>query len=1163
MLPVASTAFCEENKLDSYVSRVTIGALMNPPLDRPFDAPAEISRPKLRVLGRRFLTACSLAFLVLLGGIQNGSGFALNGFSWPYGSPINIHLQLTGPPVPLQDGSASWNASAADALAIWNQYLDKTPFVEGAGAAPSGGDGVNSAFFSGTMYGEAFPAGVLAVTIYYSSSGSTFSETDVIFNDGIQWDSYRGPVQVSGGTPTFDLHRVALHEFGHVLGLSHPDQHQQNVHAMMNSIISNLDHLTDDDIAGARSIYRPKLTSSLFPPAGRSGDHFVYRVTANNSPTSYSATGLPSGLQLDAGTGLISGACRTSGTFPVDVTVQGASGIASGRVQIVITPLPITSSSLTHVPIGDSFSYQILAENNPTSYDATGLPAGLALNTTTGLISGSPQVTGTFAIRLIARSAISEAAGNMTLAVGAPRITSPSRPPPVEVGEPFSYQITATVSPTGFAVSNLPPGMHCDPATGLISGSSTVPGFFSVLLTVQTPHGNAFGSVGIEILTPRITSPSSPPAVDIGNSFSYQITASGRPTSYSAIGLPAGLQIDTASGLISGIPTLSGFHTITVIAHGSRGDLSMQVHIFVTKLYTGDTPAARIPVPSLQALVADPHRPRVYTATSNAIWVIDAQSLAVIKTIAVPFTPADLSVSVDGSKLWVATLGTAILGRIDLENLSVLASLPIAEPGHQVREGLDQRLYLSSSYGSGVAQIDGVTGALQARFNPETQGAPSRCTMEISPDRKFLFVGNFSSVDPRLARYDISTGTPALAQSVPAPEANGQGSLSVSHSGQLVSYGDAQSKPVRSAADLNVVLNSFSSPGNFLGSAAFAADDTLIFQSIRPPTDGTQNKIAVLDTSTWQVVRTLTLPEVGRGLARMVVDKTNSHLFTYTSWGGFVTPPDLLAYPVHPTVSTITPAPKSLLNVSTRLRSQGGENVLIGGFIITGAEPKKLALRAIGPSLPLMGKLADPVLELYDGTPTLIGQNDNWNAHRADVLATGIPPADEREAVIPATLQPGSYTVVVRGLNSLSGVALVEAYDLTSDSNSKLANISTRGKVESGDNVMIGGFIIGGNEETAVVVRAIGPSLTNFGIAGALADPTLAVHDSNGALLAQDDDWRVEREQQLIGSGLAPTHDREAAMRLSLQPGAYTAVVRGKDNGTGVGLVEIYNLDAN
>jgi hypothetical protein len=252
-----------------------------------------------------------------------------------------------------------------------------------------------------------------------------------------------------------------------------------------------------------------------------------------------------------------------------------------------------------------------------------------------------------------------------------------------------------------------------------------------------------------------------------------------------------------------------------------------------------------------------------------------------------------------------------------------------------------------------------------------------------------------------------------------------------------------------------------------------------------------------------------------------------------------------------------------LLNVSTRLRAQPGENALIGGFIVRGQESKKIALRAIGPSLPVQDKLADPVLQLFDGSGAVVAQNDNWNAHRNDVIATGLPPSDEHEAVITTSLPPGSYTAVVRGLNNTSGVALVEAYDLSPAANSKLANISTRGKVEGGDNVMIGGFIAGGDQETQVVVRAIGPSLVNFGIANALTDPTLELHDGNGALLAQNDDWRLSQEQQLIQAGLAPTDDRESALLLSLQPGAYTAIVRGKNISSGVGLVEIYNLDAN
>ncbi|HYJ03794.1 MAG TPA: hypothetical protein VEX43_01580, partial [Chthoniobacterales bacterium] len=134
---------------------------------------------------------------------------------------------------------------------------------------------------------------------------------------------------------------------------------------------------------------------------------------------------------------------------------------------------------------------------------------------------------------------------------------------------------------------------------------------------------------------------------------------------------------------------------------------------------------------------------------------------------------------------------------------------------------------------------------------------------------------------------------------------------------------------------------------------------------------------------------------------------------------------------------------------------------------------------------------------------------------------------------------------------------------LSADSNSRLANISTRGVVESGDNVMIGGFIIGGGESTNVAVRAIGPSLGTHGVSGALSDPMLEVYNANGGLLAHDDDWRMFQQQQLIDSGLAPADDRESAMLLYLQPGAYTAIVRGKNNGIGVGLVEVYNLDGN
>ncbi len=301
----------------------------------------------------------------------------------------------------LQDGSASWNASAADALAIWNQYLDTVQFVEAASTIPAAGDGENSVFFSDAAYGDPWPPGVLAITVNNSVAGSgVFTETDVIFNNKLKWDSYRGPLQGSDISAAWDFHRVALHEFGHVLGLAHPDQNGQSVSAIMNSIISDLDHLADDDIAGAGEIYHGKVTSSLEAPRVASGANFSYQITANNHPSGYSATGLPPGFQVDPSTGRITGKCATSGTFSVDVTAQGARGVATASVEIVIVPLPLYGLLHVEVPVGNRFSYQIEADNNATSYDAASLPTGVQINRDTGEISGVPQVQAGFQIRV-------------------------------------------------------------------------------------------------------------------------------------------------------------------------------------------------------------------------------------------------------------------------------------------------------------------------------------------------------------------------------------------------------------------------------------------------------------------------------------------------------------------------------------------------------------------------------------------------------------------------------------------------------------------------------------------------------------------------------------------------------------------------------------------
>jgi hypothetical protein len=268
----------------------------------------------------------------------------------------------------------------------------------------------------------------------------------------------------------------------------------------------------------------------------------------------------------------------------------------------------------------------------------------------------------------------------------------------------------------------------------------------------------------------------------------------------------------------------------------------------------------------------------------------------------------------------------------------------------------------------------------------------------------------------------------------------------------------------------------------------------------------------------------------------------------------------------------LTP-PTGVVNISTRMAVGAGDNVMIGGFIVTGNAPKKLILRGIGPSLrageaPLPGSLQDPVLQLFsrvDDVQELVATNDNWKSHQQqEIVDTTVAPTDDRESAIVAAFEPGNYTAVVRGKDGSTGIGLVEIYDLgtaslSTTSSAKLAQISTRGRVETGNDVMIGGFIISG-ATTKVIVRAVGPSLGSKGVPGALDDTTLELRGGNGDLLATNDDWRTDQEKEIIDTTVPPTDNRESAVVRTLTPGAYTAIVRGKNDLTGVALVEVYVL---
>lgn len=239
---------------------------------------------------------------------------------------------------------------------------------------------------------------------------------------------------------------------------------------------------------------------------------------------------------------------------------------------------------------------------------------------------------------------------------------------------------------------------------------------------------------------------------------------------------------------------------------------------------------------------------------------------------------------------------------------------------------------------------------------------------------------------------------------------------------------------------------------------------------------------------------------------------------------------------------------------------------MIGGFIISGTAAKKVVIRAIGPSLAanIPGALADPILQLRAPDGALILQNDNWKDNppqAAEIVANKLAPPHDLESAVITTLAPGNYTATVTGKNDASGIGVVEVYDLSQGSDAKLVNISTRGVVASAENVLIGGFILGGsNGTTKVLIRAIGPSLASAGVNNPLADPSLELRDGNGLLLLANDNWKDEQRSAIEQTGIPPNDPLESAILADLAPGAYTAIVTGKAGASGTALIEVYNL---
>jgi hypothetical protein len=464
-----------------------------------------------------------------------------------------------------------------------------------------------------------------------------------------------------------------------------------------------------------------------------------------------------------------------------------------------------------------------------------------------------------------------------------------------------------------------------------------------------------------------------------------------------------------------------------------------------------------------------------------------------------------------------------------------------------------------------IARLDATTG-LADPFNPTANDFV--LTLALQADSRILAGGAFTTIGGqmrnRIARLDATTG---LVDPLDPFNPNADGSvatIAVQSDGKILvggSFanigGQARSLFARLTNDTAALQNLAVTPTTVTwtrggASATFAR---VTFESSTDSVTFTPlgNGIPQSGSSNWTLTG-LSLPTV----QNIYIRARGYHRSGHTTGSESITESVRNAF--LPILAV------QALNLSTRLRVQTGDNVGIGGFIISGTAPKRVLLRAIGPSLIPLGipnALADPILELHGPGAFSTITNDNWRqTQEAEIQATGIPPTNDLESAIVATLDPGAYTAIMRGNGGTSGVALVEAYDLNQGVDSKLANLSTRAFVSTGSDIVIAGFILGnGIGSDRIVVRGIGPSLTPLGVPGALADPTLELRDSAGTLIMSNNDWQDNASQaaELIAAGLAPSNDLESAVAVTLPPGRYTALLAGQTNGTGVGLVEVYD----